>query len=105
MPIYNIDSNNFQEEVIEYSEMPVVVDFWGDHCGPCKIMDTVINELAEERNDIKICKCKIDENKDLAKKYSVLSKPTFLFFVNGEEKKYAVGVKTKEDIINIIESL
>lgn len=100
-----VDTNNFDEEVINVADMKVLVDFWGNHCGPCKVMDPIIYQIAEEMEDIKVCKCNIDENKELAKKYSVLSKPTFLVFINGEEKKYAVGARPKKDMIKMIEEL
>lgn len=90
-----VDANNFDEEVINLADTKILVDFWGNHCGPCKVMDPIIDQIAEEREDIKVCKCNIDENREVAKKYSVLSKPTFLVFLNGEEKKYAVGAKKK----------
>lgn len=100
-----VDANNFDEEVIKLADTKILVDFWGNHCGPCKVMDPIIDQIAEEREDIKVCKCNIDENREVAKKYSVLSKPTFLVFLNGEEKKYAVGAKRKEDLITMIEEL
>lgn len=100
-----VDANNFDEEVINLADTKILVDFWGNHCGPCKVMDPIIDQIAEEREDIKVCKCNIDENREVAKKYSVLSKPTFLVFLNGEEKKYAVGAKRKEDLITMIEEL
>ncbi|MGO4987824.1 MAG: thioredoxin [Gallicola sp.] len=100
-----VDANNFDEEVINLADTKILVDFWGNHCGPCKVMDPIIDQIAEEREDIKVCKCNIDENREVAKKYSVLSKPTFLVFLNGEEKKYAVGAKRKEDLIKMIEEL
>ena len=100
-----VDANNFDEEVINLADTKILVDFWGNHCGPCKVMDPIIDQIAEEREDIKVCKCNIDENREVAKKYSVLSKPTFLVFLNGEEKKYAEGAKRKEDLIKMIEEL
>ena len=98
-----LTTENFDQEVLEVKDQKVLVDFWGVHCGPCKIMDPIIDEIAAEREDIKVCKCNVDENRELAKRFSVLSKPTFLVFKDGKEVGYGVGTKPKEALLEMVD--
>lgn len=98
-----VDVDNFDAEVMDVKDKKVLVDFWGNHCGPCKLMDPIIDEIAKEREDIKVCKCNIDENQSLAQRFSIISKPTMLVFLNGKEKGYSVGAKMKEDLLKIVD--
>lgn len=93
------NDSNFQSEVIE-SDKPVLVDFWAEWCGPCKMIGPVIDQLAEEMGDTaKVGKVNVDEARDLAVKYNVRSIPFLLFFKGGEVKDQIVGAGvTKEQL-------
>ena len=100
-----LDESNFDDEVIN-SDMPVVVDFWAEWCGPCQTVIPIVEELAEEfKGRVKFTTLNVDENRNFAMKYRVMSIPTVLFFENGEEIKREAGAKTKSDYQNIISSL
>ncbi len=93
-----LNSDNFETEVLK-SEKPVIVDFWADWCGPCRMMAPVIEEVAEERSDIKVCKLNVDDEPDLANHYGISVIPTVLCFKGGEVAAKVVGYKPKEDLI------
>ena len=102
MPVINLTSENFENEVLK-SEKPVLVDFWAEWCGPCRMMAPVVEELEKEMgNEVKFAKINIDECPDLAEKYNVMSIPTFKCFKNGTETGTTVGVQGKGDLIRII---
>ena len=102
MSVLKLDVNNFEEEVLK-SEKIVLIDFWASWCGPCRMMSTVIDEIAEEMGEnIKVGKINIDEEKELAIKYDVMSIPTFIVFKNGNEVGRSVGVQDKEEIKNML---
>lgn len=87
---------NFDEEVLN-SDIPVLVDFYADWCGPCKMMAPVVEQLSEEYDGrVKIGKCNIDEETAVAEKYRIMSIPTMKIFVKGEEKASLVGAMSKE---------
>ena len=93
-----LNSENFKKEVLNSSE-PVLVDFYADWCGPCKIMAPVVEELARElQGKAKVGKINVDENQDLAMEYGVMSIPTIVVLKNGEVQKTFVGVTDKEEI-------
>ena len=93
-----ITENNFEEEVLK-SEIPVLVDFYADWCGPCKMMAPIVKELAEKFDGkCKVGKCNIDENLKVAQNYRVMSIPTFIVFKNGEAVVTAVGAMSKNDL-------
>lgn len=100
----NLKEENFEEEVLK-SEKPVLVDFWATWCGPCQMLAPVLEEIAEEYKDkIKVGKINIDNERNLAIKYQVVSIPTLMIFKNGEIVKTAVGFHTKselEEMLNI----
>ena len=102
MAAIHVTNENFKTEVLE-SEVPVLVDFWAPWCGPCQMVLPVIEELSEERNDVKICKVNVDEEMDLAKQFRVMSIPTLIVFKNGEKVKTEMGAKTKEELIHLLE--
>ena len=93
--------DNFKEEVLE-SNVPVLVDFWATWCGPCQMVGPVIEEVAGEVTDAKICKVDVDANPELAKEYRVMSIPTLMVFKNGEAVKRDVGAKPKEAILDML---
>lgn len=93
-------SENFEKEVLN-AEQPVLVDFYADWCGPCKMMSPIIEELATElKGKGKVGKINIDQNQDLAIKYGVMSIPTLIIFKEGKETKRFVGVRDKKELLN-----
>lgn len=95
------NEENFEKEV-EKSEGVVIVDFYADWCGPCKIMSPIIDEIAEENSDIKVGKVNCDEEPNLAIKFDVMSIPTILIFKNGKLEKTFIGLTPKETILEAI---
>jgi thioredoxin 1 len=95
-------TENFEEEVLK-ADKPVLVDFYADWCGPCKMMAPMVEELAEELSDMLIVgKLNIDEHMDIAMNYRVMSIPTLIVFKNGEPAGKLVGVQDKEDVLEMI---
>lgn len=93
---------NFEAEVLQ-ADKPVLVDFYADWCGPCKMMAPVVEKMAEELADIAIIgKLNVDENEEIAMKYSVMSIPTLIVFKNGNPVQKLVGVQAKEDLEKLL---
>lgn len=101
MSVLKITKDNFENEVIN-SEVPVLVDFWATWCGPCKMIAPVIEEIAAEREDIKVCKIDVDAEGELAVKFGVMSIPTLVIFENGEEKNRVIGFHSKTEILELL---
>lgn len=100
-----ITDSNFETEVKE-SSMPIMVDFYADWCGPCKMMAPLVAELAENYSGkCKIGKCNIDENPELGSKYKIMSIPTFLFFKDGEVVATVMGAVPKSQLEEKIEQV
>lgn len=101
MSVLKITSENYKKEVLE-SNKTVLIDFYADWCGPCRIMSPIIDEIAEETDSIKVGKINVDENPDLAMEYDVMSIPTIVIIKNGEVSKTFVGVRDKNEILEAI---
>lgn len=104
-PTIEINEANFEAEVLKSSQ-PVVVDFWAEWCGPCKMLGPVLDEIATEQNGrAKVAKINIDQNSGLAERFGIRSIPTLLYFVGGEVRKQTVGVVSKKTIVSTLESV
>ena len=102
MALPQITKDNFEQEVLK-STVPVLIDFYADWCGPCKMIAPVFEEIAAETPNAKFFKLNIDEQMELAQKYSVRSIPTFVAFKNGEESKRVVGVVSKSNLVELLD--
>jgi len=99
-----LTDKNFGDEVLN-SKIPVLVDFWAPWCGPCQMVEPMIEELAKEFNGkVKVGKLNVDENPQIAVKYSVMSIPTVIFFKGGKEVARQVGLESKETYLKLISS-
>jgi len=98
----NVTDNGFEEEVLK-SDLPVIVDFWAEWCGPCRMLTPIIEEISKElEGKVKIFKMNIDENPETPSKYGIRSIPTIMLFKNGEQKDTKVGVHQKNSLIEWI---
>ena len=91
-------NENFDELI---NEEKVLVDFYADWCGPCRMLSPIIDEVSTEQN-IKVVKVNVDNHEDIAKKYGIMSIPTIILFKNGEEKNKNIGLLSKEDLLEFI---
>ena len=104
MATVKVDQTNFESDVL-YSDLPVIVDFWAEWCGPCKMIGPHLEEISDEMSGaVKVTKLNIDENPDLAAKYGVRSIPTLVMFKNGEPASIQVGAKPKSALVEWIKS-
>ena len=101
MAVTKLTVDNFEQEVLQ-ADKPVLVDFYADWCGPCKMMSPVVDEVAEEEVDVKVCQINIDENMDIAQKYRVMSIPTFIAFKGGEESGRQIGAIPKTALVDLV---
>lgn len=101
MAVIEITAENFEQEVLQ-SDKPVLLDFWAAWCGPCQMLSPLVDEVAEERTDIKVGKVNVDEQQDLAVKYQVMSIPMLLVMKNGEVANKSVGLISKQEILNLL---
>ena len=100
MSVIKLENANFENEVLN-NQGKVLVDFYADWCGPCKMMSPVIDKIAEQLNgSVKVGKVNIDENQELAIKYQVMSIPTIMIFTNGIPVKTFIGVTDEQEILN-----
>ncbi len=99
--IIELTKENFETEAVK-SDKPVLIDFWASWCGPCKMLAPIVDEIAEERTDIKVCKLNVDDEGDIANQFGVMSIPTLILMENGEVKGTSVGYKPKKDVLAFI---
>ncbi len=99
--INNITTVNFEKEVLQ-AEGTVLVDFWAAWCMPCKMLSPIVDQVAEEHPDIKVCKINIDQEPQLAMRYSVMSIPTLMVFKSGQVWKKSVGLVSKDAVLAML---
>lgn len=97
-----VNARNFDAEIMG-SDKPVLADFWATWCGPCRMLGPVISQIAEEREDIKVCKINVDEAPELAQQFNVFSIPTVILFKNGEIAGQSVGFVPKQQLLDLID--
>ncbi len=101
MAVVTITKENFAQEVLQ-STKPVLLDFWASWCGPCRMLSPIVDEVAEERTDIKVGKVNVDEQPELAAQFGVMSIPTLLVFEQGRLTKQAVGARPKSGVLALL---
>lgn len=101
MSAIKIQKSNFQEEVMNSSK-PVLVDFWASWCGPCRMVTPIIEQIAEERPDIKVCKINVDEEPELASQFAIMSIPTLMVIKDGQVVNKALGARPKDAILALL---
>lgn len=99
MSAKHIDQSDFQKEVLDHKGV-VLVDFYAEWCGPCKITSPIIDELSEEKKDIKFLKVDVDKNSDLASGYNIFSIPTFIIFKDGKPVNQFAGAQSKDGFVS-----
>ena len=101
MSVLNITKENFENEVVQ-SEKVVLLDFFASWCGPCRMVGPIIDEIAEENEEIRVCKVNVDEQTELASQFQVYSIPTLVVMQDGKVLKQATGAKTKAQILAML---
>ena len=101
MKALHINKDNFHKEVLN-SDKPVLLDFFASWCGPCRMVAPILDEIAEEREDIKVCKVDIDEQPQLASRYRIMSVPTLMVLKNGQVMEQSIGAKPKHQILAMV---
>ena len=101
MSVIKINKGNFQNEVIN-SESTVLLDFYADWCGPCRMVSPIVDEIAEERVDIKVGKINVDEESELASKFGIYSIPVLVVMKDGKVVNQAVGARPKAQILAML---
>lgn len=102
MSIIKISKENFENEVMK-SNIPVLIDFWADWCGPCRMIGPTIDEISSENNNIKVCKVNVDDEPEISSAFNVVSIPSLAIVKNGKLVKFDVGVKSKQDILKMLD--
>ena len=101
MSVISLSQSNFTEEVMN-SDKPVLIDFWAPWCGPCRMVSPIVDEIAEEHSDVKVCKINVDDEPELARQFGIMSIPTLIVIKDGEIAEKAVGMRSKKDITDLI---
>lgn len=101
MSVITVTKDNFEQEVMN-SDKPVLIDFWATWCGPCRMVSPVIDEIASERPDVKVCKVNVDEQPELARKFGVMSIPTIVSLKDGNVSNKVVGAVPKQNILAML---
>lgn len=101
MSVLHVTKETFEEEVLN-SDKPVLLDFWATWCGPCRMIGPILDEIAEEREDIKVCKVNVDEEPELATQYQIVSIPTLFVVKDGKIVNQSLGAKPKAQILALL---
>lgn len=102
MGVITVNKNNFDTEVLT-SDKPVIVDFWAPWCGYCRSIAPMLEEIAQEHNDVKVVKVNVDEEQELSKKYQIMSLPTLIVIKKGEITNQAMGSMPKKQILSLLQ--
>jgi thioredoxin 1 len=101
MSVITLTAQNYEAEVAA-SDKTVLIDFWASWCGPCRMLSPIVDEISEERDDIKVCKINVDEEPELSKQFGIMSIPTLVVMEGGKLKNKSVGVVPKEAILEML---
>ena len=103
--VIKLDESNFDRELTQ-DDKPVIVDFWAEWCGPCKMIAPLLDEIAREKaGSVKVAKVNVDENQSLSLKYNIRAIPALLLFKNGQLRDQVTGVTSKKDLLNRVDTL
>ena len=102
MSVVNINQSNFEAAVLN-ADKKVLVDFWAPWCGPCRMVSPIVDAIADERDDIKVGKINVDDEEELAVRFGIMSIPTLLVFEGGKIVNSAIGARSKEDILKMLD--
>lgn len=102
MAVIKLESKDFKAEVLE-AKGKVLVDFYADWCGPCRMMEPVFEELSNEKENVKFCKINVDESGEIAQQYGVMSIPTFIVFEDGQIVNKMIGGRSKDELAKSVE--
>ena len=103
MSAININRTNFQNEVMD-SDKPVLLDFWASWCGPCRMVVPIVEEIAEERSDVKVGKVNVDEQPELARQFGIMSIPTLVVMKDGKIVNQVVGAQPKQRLMDLLDA-
>lgn len=101
MSVISVTKENFQSEVLQ-SNKTVLIDFWAEWCGPCRMLSPVVDEIANEQTEVKVCKVNVDNEPELATQFGVMSIPTLVVIKDGKVVNQSVGVQPKENILTML---